>query len=494
MSASREKKMRKLTGDSAAKVTEAPKKSNKTIKKVLAIAVSVILVLAIVFFCLINFGFFNNHGTAAVVSGHKLTPAMVNYFYRTTISNMSEMLSYLGVDSSKSLSSQAYMNDQFDTWADYLLDQALAGASEIYALYDAAIADGYQLSDEDKAQIDSNIATYEMYAPYYGYESVDQMIAAEYGKGCNEENFREYMTVSLIASNYANDYNNSLSYSADQLSQYYQEHTEEFDAVTYRMYNVAVSEGTENVAKAMEELEVIAEDIATSSVGSELIFIEKVNEYATEEDAFSMTTEDSTLRENNTKKNVDELFVDWLFDNERKEGDTTYIRNGDAGYYVLYFKSFTDNNYQLPNVRHILISSQDVNDEEARAAAKEQAEQLLSDFLAGEATEEAFAALATEKSADSAEGGLYENILHGKMVATFEDWCYDEARQIGDTGIVESDYGYHVMYFSGYGETYLDYTVRETMRSNDYNVWYDGIIANVSYKSYSFMMKFASIT
>ena len=35
------------------------------------------------------------------------------------------------------------------------------------------------------------------------------------------------------------------------------------------------------------------------------------------------------------------------------------------------------------------------------------------------------------------------------MVPTFNDWCFDESRQEGDTGIVKTDYGYHVMYFVG---------------------------------------------
>jgi hypothetical protein len=33
------------------------------------------------------------------------------------------------------------------------------------------------------------------------------------------------------------------------------------------------------------------------------------------------------------------------------------------------------------------------------------------------------------------------------MVKNFENWSTDDSRQYGDTGIVESDYGYHIMYF-----------------------------------------------
>ena len=47
------------------------------------------------------------------------------------------------------------------------------------------------------------------------------------------------------------------------------------------------------------------------------------------------------------------------------------------------------------------------------------------------------------------------------MVQTFNDWCFDESRQPGDSGIVETDYGYHIMYFSGRCEHAYWYNVAE---------------------------------
>ena len=84
-----------------------------------------------------------------------------------------------------------------------------------------------------------------------------------------------------------------------------------------------------------------------------------------------------------------------------------------------------------------------------------QTQELLDSWKAGEATEESFAALANENSEDpgsSTNGGLYEDVYPGQMVDSFDAWCFDEARQPGDTGIVKTDYGYHVMYFVSKGE------------------------------------------
>ena len=120
--------------------------------------------------------------------------------------------------------------------------------------------------------------------------------------------------------------------------------------------------------------------------------------------------------------------------------------------------------------------------------AKAEAEALLAEFLAGNATEEDFAALANEKSTDTGSntnGGLYENITPGSMADTFDAWCFDETRQPGDTGIVETQYGYHIMYFSGYGEVYQNYLVESKMAQEDYTAWQSEVSADLSWELYS---------
>ena len=104
------------------------------------------------------------------------------------------------------------------------------------------------------------------------------------------------------------------------------------------------------------------------------------------------------------------------------------------------------------NVRHILIAVEDAADEAAWTAAEQEAQALLQQWQDGDATEESFAALATEKTADpgsQSTGGLYENVYPGQMVEPFENWCFEEGRQTGDTGIVKTDHGYHIMYYVG---------------------------------------------
>lgn len=121
-------------------------------------------------------------------------------------------------------------------------------------------------------------------------------------------------------------------------------------------------------------------------------------------------------------------------------------------------------------VRHILIEITgegkddkgnpvytDADWEACRAAAQD----LLDQWKAGAATEESFSALAKEHSADPGSkdnGGLYEGLSKAtSFVEPFKNWYLDESRQVGDTGLVKSDYGYHIMYFSSAKTIWMDY-------------------------------------
>ena len=113
--------------------------------------------------------------------------------------------------------------------------------------------------------------------------------------------------------------------------------------------------------------------------------------------------------------------------------------------------------------------------DEEKAAAEQKANDLLSQFEAGEKTEDAFAALATENTMDPGSkenGGLYENVYRGQMVPTFNDWVFDSSRKAGDTGVVGTEYGYHVMYFCGDGSmSYRDSMIRNELVTADMEKW-----------------------
>ena len=480
MSASREKKNRQ--NQPVVTPAEAPKKGmSKGLKRTLAIIIAVVLVAAIAFLGMVTTGFFEKHTTAAVANGHKLSPAMLNYYY---VYGYQEIQSYLGsaLSTDVPLSEQEYIGEDFETWADYFMDYAASMAANTYAVYDDAMANGYVLSEDGKATIENELQMLELYATYYGYPTVDGLLTGQYGKGCNLKSFEEYLTVTTIASEYATEHSDGLTYSDADIAAYYEENSENFDSATYRYYAITPATlGMEEGEEAMKACEEAAKAMAEAAQGNEQAYLDQVASYVSADEAETYDPDAETIREDYTFTSFGDFYADWLSDPARKEGDTAYFDN-QTNYAVIYFIRHEDHSYQLPNVRHILISVTDDANEEAKELAASQANTILTEYLTGDKTEESFAELAKTNSADNAEaGGLYENIVPGQMVASFDEWCFDESRQVGDTGIVETEYGYHVMYFSGYGKVYQDYMVENVMRSADYEEWNSAITADVTY-------------
>ena len=166
----------------------------------------------------------------------------------------------------------------------------------------------------------------------------------------------------------------------------------------------------------------------------------------------------------------------WLFDETTKAGDTKVITSeGDKkSTYTAYLMTETSHldESETKDVAHILVQFEsDKPTDEQKAAAKAEAEQILADFLAGEQTKDAFEKLGNEKTDDS--NVIYEGVYEGQMVAEFEDWCFDEARKTGDTGIVETEYGYHVMYFIGEGKLAWENTAHAGVIGELFEAWLD---------------------
>lgn len=166
----------------------------------------------------------------------------------------------------------------------------------------------------------------------------------------------------------------------------------------------------------------------------------------------------------------------WLWDEATKEGDTKVITSeGDKkstySAYLLTKGSHMDES-ETRDVAHILVQFESDNPtDEEKAAAKAEAEQILADFLAGEQTKDAFEKLGQEKTDDS--GVIYEGVYKGQMVEEFENWCFDEARKTGDTGIVETTYGYHVMYFIGEGKLVWENNAHNGAVGELFEAWLD---------------------
>lgn len=244
------------------------------------------------------------------------------------------------------------------------------------------------------------------------------------------------------------------------------------------------------VLKALtSEDEVMFEKSAEDAYNNALseIFDELCDEAQTAYDA--IVSEDN-LHYDPEAEEISELDT-WLFDETTKVGDTkTVTSEGDKkSTYSVYFMTATSHldESETKDVAHILVSFDDyksgttITDEE-KAEAKAEADKILADYLAGEKTQEAFEKLGEEKTADS--NVVYEGVAKGDMVEEFENWIFDEARTVGETGIVETTYGYHVMYFIGDGKLAWESAARNGVLNELFTEWVE-----TSAETYNYTVK-----
>lgn len=210
--------------------------------------------------------------------------------------------------------------------------------------------------------------------------------------------------------------------------------------------------------------------------------------------------------------NISDDAAKWLFEKNdageyvRQSGEMKYFVDKDnETVYILFATGIPTRDETKPaSVRHILVkfpednktnaeetSSEAVTGEEETSADSAadtatkgdsavsqsdkdkclaEAEKILKEYndyinenLKGEPDEDYFAELAGEYSDDTgskSSGGLIESMVNdGSYVAAFEDWAFSEGefageeRKAGTTGIIETEYGYHIMFYVGEDES-----------------------------------------
>ena len=535
MSASSKKKLRKE--QNLAAMTEKQLNEQKEAKKLKRYTWAFVIVMILVVLIAVGsvvrvpiIGAIDRGSHAVNIGTHELTTTEMGYFYvdainehyneaYNTYGNYAQF--FMGFVTGTPLNEQEYLaSEDFETWADYFMDKAIQNAKKIYALYDDAVKAGHKLNEEEQALLDSSVESVETMAKLYGYSSGNAYLRATYSTGANLKTYKEYYTVNTIAASYYDAHRESLKYENDDFRAYEKDKMNNFSSFTYATYSISVDSylkgGTksedgktttysdEEKAAALKDAKADADALAAGTYADYEAFEKAVKALAINKDNKNVSVSNN---ENVLFTGISNTDVQtWLGKTERKAGDVTAIpvvkktTNEDktttettTGYTVVIFFEADTNETKLVDVQHILIKYQggttDSNGNttysaKEKEAAKEKIEAILTEWKGGAATKESFAELAKTKSEDTgskANGGLYEDIYPGQMVEAFNDWCFDESRKPGDTGIVATEYGYHLIYFVETNDmTFRDYMIKNEMITEDMEKWHDGLTEKVT--------------
>lgn len=475
MSASTERKNRAAaiaagTDKKTLAAKEAEEKARKSKRKWIIGTIAVVLCIALVLF--LSSPIMYRITTAETVGGQNYSPAEINYFRATSKSSLGgygydTMANYFGQETADQLLENDVNSKLIRNTAllNYAKEQGISlSAAEKKAAAEATKTQMQYLRDGAKTN-GVSLSTYMSYI---------------FGAGVNENVIRGIMEENSLTSKAMFSKFLEMSYTPGELAAYYADPVDG-DLFSYATYLVTAEEGADP-AEAKTAAEALVAGFQDGYDG-ETDLITAFNDLLAEDFPEASATE----RTNILGSDLEADLRDWLVAGERQPGDVTAVE-AENGWTVVLFREHSDNSQDTVSVRHILIMAEadenGVYTDEAKAAAKAKAEEILAAFQAGEQSEAEFAVLASlysEDSGSSGAGGLYTGIEPGQMVPEFDEFCFAD-HNYGDTGIVYGDNGgyagYHIMFYVGRMSA-RDANALDNLRGDAMNDWLTELTAGM---------------
>ncbi|MBQ8402283.1 MAG: peptidylprolyl isomerase [Clostridia bacterium] len=472
-----------------------PVDTRKEKRNAILITIAVVVVAAciiglVVYNNLADSGYFLRREVAAQSENFTVNGSMMTYFFFSNYNQYASMFTQMGVDTAYSLKSQYADEENGITWFDYMATLSQSYVGELLTLCEYAKEAGMELTAEDEQIIDETIAAMEVSAGEYGY-TIETYLMAMFGSGVKVEDVRDSMELVTLGGKYYDQFNANLSYTDAEYEAYYEANKSSYQTVDLITCTVKQNDFIEtdeignpigNITEAASLAKEYAEAMAAAA--SEEEFRNAVLAYNTDIRGLSAAEAETALAAcvlEGMTATAGNTASDWAF--SAKSGETKVVdASGGATYDVYYLiEAASRDDSPTRNVRHLLLTT-DTYGTEAEAAAQT----IYDQWKAVNFDLETFEALVYQFSEDTGSvttGGLYENVSQGDMVAEFDAWLFDSSRKEGDTGMVNTTYGTHIMYYAGEAGPAWKAAADSALRSEDYTALLEEKAAGITFDS-----------
>ena len=466
-------------------------------KKVTLSIVAVVLVLAIAVWLIASTGVVTKSVTAMTVADRKLTAADLNMVFGNMTA--SEQYGLAFTDEFQKILSQPSQFSEGGTVRDDLLNQMMPGVIFMYAALSDMEKHQFEPSEGQLAQIEEAAkGLREQFAQMAvtSGRGIRGLLKLYYGPGTSMSMVERDLRNAMMINFYEEEIKSQADLSDAKIEEYYEDHKDQLDVFSYNSYVFKLESDDEwtdeEKEEALDNLKKTAEQALEDL--KEHAFFDAVLLHLSEEDAEALEEKQASLLTRKARPDkIGSKLHDFLKEEGRKLGDATVIEGTDS-MTLIEFKGREKDNFKPYSVRHILIASDD-EDDMTDEELHEEAERVLKEYVDGEQGEESFVKLVVQYSKDPGSvqaGGLYSDVPSGQMVPEFESWCVEEGRKKGDTGIVKSTHGYHIMYFEGYAdEPELPEKIKANLTEMHLDTWRADIAENAEVVRHPFGMKFA---
>lgn len=340
----------------------------------------------------------------------------------------------------------------------YTIDELVA----VNTYYSKAVAEGMTLSEEEKAELEANIASITANAEASSM-TADEYLEENLCKGYTMDAYRFYLEKQYLAQKYYAQAMEAINADyadgkgADEVQKQY-----ESDNVSYDLSDVSYwyFDSTDENAKTLA-------DAVVEKVKDGTDFAKAVAEVTGDADAQPKSIKGKA--KSVISSNFSTSAADWIF--EIKDGE--YVNGAgavtaleeDKLVYVIYVNNAPSRDESIPvTVDYVRVDvGTDLtvkSEDELRLEAKATATSILADFESGNKTADDFAMLKTaytNKDSLVTPDVFSEITPDASGYEQVDEWVFNAERKVGDYALVEGDDCYFILFYTSV---------------NNYEVWY----------------------
>lgn len=461
--------------------------------------VGIVVAIAVAALLVWDSGVIQTHMTALSVGNRKYTILDLNYYYYSSYSTYSASADTYGLDTSVPLDQQEVSEGY--TWDQMLKDSAVELLTDVSVLYQEAMADGYELSQDGQDQVAITLNNTSSYASLFGVTE-KYYLESNYGRYMTMSELERILTEYQIAQEYAQHKGTSFEVSDDEIQAFYNENSAELDTIDYNCYLVGYDR-TETDADGntvdLDEATIEANRAQAQERAQEILDAL----VAGDQELAAQLAEEYGATDNSNSSGISYSgYADWMADNSHQTGSYGLVENISAtddstvlGYFAIYINDRHLDEYTGVDVRYIrtTATADDEGNYDMESLTTE-LDTIIQSYEEGDKTAESFGDLADNYSFDASTypGGLRENVSKEAFNDEITAWLFDDSRQEGDyqSFVDEDNHTCYLFYFIGHQDTpYWRTVCYDNVQEEKYYEWLDEVTPNYPTQN-GFAMRF----
>lgn len=491
MSASRTKKERQTQASTSLSQKERreqaeAQKSHRN--AIIYTIIGIVAAIAVIALLVWDSGVIQKHSTAITIGDAKYGVVDLDYYYYSSYSNYAANAASYGLDTSLPLDEQEVYEGY--TWDQMLRDSAVSMLSDVSVLYQEAVANGYELSQDGQDQVAIAINNASSYASLYGVTE-KYYLHSSFGKYMTEKDYERILTEYQTAQEYATYKGTSFDVNDEEIQEFYNEHSADLDTIDYNCYLVGFDTTTTDADGNSVDLD--ADTIEANRAEAEAHAQEILDALvAGDKDGAAQLAEQYGATDDSNMSGISYSgFADWMADNTHQAGSYGLVENISAtdedtviGYFAIYVNDRYLDDYTGVDVRVIrATATADDDGNYDMDSLKDELNTVIEKYESSDKTAESFGELADNYSFDASTypGGLRENVSKTVYNDEITEWLFSDSRQEGDyqSFVDEENHTYYLFYFVGHEDTPYWRTVCTTnVQSEKYQDWLDEVTPN----------------